>query len=318
MFPLRAIAVLTLAAAFAGCQTAGTAPAEPAATRESCKIDRAADLPAHFVNGHIVIPAAINEIPVRLVVDTGATGSMLTPEAVARLHLPMDPYRTTTVHGTGGTVVNHNTSIRSLRVGGEDWLGSSMATGHLPGRYPDDPPVVGLLGADRLAQFDIELDMPHHRMTLWRIDSCFGDFVPWHAPHYVLPLARYQPNRMVTDVRVDGQPVTALVDWGARTTAITSATAASLGVTTQMLARDRSGDSHGVDQTDIPFYVHRFPELAIGPVRFRNVALDVAPLRVKDVGMLLGADYVSNRHVWLSYSTEQLFVQGPAAAQASR
>lgn len=318
MSHLRNIAMLVLAAAVAACQSGGANPAGPTAAHDSCKIDRVADLPVRFVGGHILIPAAINDTPVQLVVDTGATASMLTPAAVALLNLPTDPYRTTTMHGTGGTVVTHNTSIRSLRVGDQDWLGSSMATGRLPGRYPDNPPVVGLLGADHLAEFDIELDIPHHAMTLWRIGSCFGDFVPWQAAHYVLTLARYKPNRLVTHVTIDGQLVTALVDWGARSTTITSATAAALGVTDDMLAQDRAGRSHGVDENEVPTRVHRFSELDIGPVRFHNIVLEVAPLRVTDVGMLLGADYVSTRHVWLSYATEQLFVQRPPVANASR
>jgi hypothetical protein len=84
-----------------------------------------------------------------------------------------------------------------------------------------------------------------------------------------------------------------------------------------MLSRDASGSSLGVDQNNVPIQVHRFGEVMIGSTRFRNVELEVAALRVTDVGMLLGADYVSRRHVWLSYASDQLFVQRGSEAPVS-
>jgi predicted aspartyl protease len=311
---LAAVLVLMLIA----CQSDGPSSVDQAATQETCKIDRIADLPVRFAQGHILIPAAINDTPVQLIVDTGASASMLTPGAVALLDLPTDLYHTTTVHGTGGTVVTHNTSIRSFRVGDQDWLGSSIATGRLPGRIEGDPPVVGLLGADRLTEFDVELDVPSHRMTLWRVQHCYGDFVPWQGAHDTLQLARYRPNRMVTHIAIDGHPVTALIDWGSRSTTVTDETAVSLGVTSAMMARDPSGNTLGVDQNEVPIRMHRFDEVLIGSTRFHNVALEVAALRVTDVGMLLGADYVTRRHVWLSYASDQLFVQRGPQVAASR
>ena len=68
------------------------------------------------------------------------------------------------------------------------------------------------------------------------------------------------------------------------------------------------------DQTEIPFRLHRFAEVSIGAATFRNAPIEVADLSVSDVGMLLGVDYFSTRHVWLSYATEQMFVERPAGA----
>lgn len=316
-FP-RCVVVLA-ALVVVACQSGGGGPVAQGTPLPACQIEQAAELPARLLGGHILVPAAINNTPVQMVVDTGAMTTMLTPSAVALLGLPTDPFRTTTVHGIGGTVVTHNTSIQSFRLGKEDWLGSTMATGRLPEVYRVDPPVVGLLGADRLGAFDVELDLPRQRMVLWRIRNCNDDFVPWQEPHYALRLARYLPYRMVTHVEIDGHPVTALVDWGARSTTLTTRAAARIGVTQEMLAQDRSGASRGVDLNEVELHAHRFAEVAIGPAHFHNIALEVADLRVEDIGMLLGADYVARRHVWLSYATNQLFVmrQGsPVAANA--
>jgi predicted aspartyl protease len=313
----RYLAALLLASATASCAAGGgtTAPQS-----QACTIERTAELPVRFAQRQIFVPASINHTPVQLLVDTGASTSMLTPEAAVTLHLPSDPHRSTTVHGTGGNILTRNVLVESFEIGNEDRLAGSVTTGRLGRSYNEDPLVAGLLGADYLAYTDVELDLPHGRMTLWRVQHCAGDFLTWQVPHYTIPLMRYQPNRMVLHVQIDQHPVTALVDWGARSTVITTATAATLGVTAAMLALDPSGTSRGVDQNELPIHAHRFAELLIGPAVFRNVAIQVGDLNVVDVGMLLGADYFQTRHVWLSYATEQMFVERrpPPVPTASR
>jgi predicted aspartyl protease len=302
----RYLAALLLASATASCAAGG---GTPAAQSQACTIERTAELPVRLIQGQIFVPASINHTPVQLLVDTGASTSMLTPEAATTLRLPSDPHRSTTVHGTGGNILTRNVLVQSFEIGDEDRLAGSVTTGRLGRSYNEDPLVAGLLGADYLTYTDVELDVPHGRMTLWRVQHCAGDSLTWQVPHYAIPLMHFQPNRMVLHVQIDQHPVTALIDWGARSTMITTATAAALGVTPAMLAHDPSGTAHGVDQNDLPFHVHRFAELLIGPATFRNVALQVADLNVSDVGMLLGTDYFQTRHVWLSYATEQMFVE---------
>jgi predicted aspartyl protease len=306
MTPIRCLAALLLATAVAACEQGQPTPATQS---ETCKIEQTAEVPVRIDRGHILVEATIDYTPVQMLVDTGASTSMLTPEAAQSLGLPTDSYRNTIVHGIGGNIVTHNVMIRSLKVGTQDWQGGSISTGHLSWQFHEDPPLAGILGADHLDNFDVELDIPHRRMVLWRVQHCEGDFVPWHVPHFAIRLARYQPNRMVTHVQIDGHPVTALIDWGMNSTVMTTATAAALGVTPQMLARDRSGTSSGADQNELPLHAHPFAEVVIGPTTFRNVPIGVADLNVTDVGMLLGVDYVTSRHVWLSYASDQMFVE---------
>jgi hypothetical protein len=54
---------------------------------------------------------------------------------------------------------------------------------------------------------------------------------------------------------------------------------------------------------------HRFAELRVGDDTTRDPALWVASVRVVPiVDMLLGADWLGSRHVWLSFATKQMFV----------
>jgi len=309
MMFVRCLAAM-LCAAVTACAGGSTQTAQTA----TCRIEQVADVPVQMVQGHSLAPADINYTPVQLVIDTGSSLSLLTPEAAYNLQLPADSYRTTALHGIGGTVMTHGVTVRSLKIGSQDWQGGSIATGALGTQYRQSPPVVGILGADHLEVFDVELDIPHHHMVLWRVQNCEDDFVPWRAPHFVVHLGSYRLNRLTAHIQVDGHPMTALVDWGSSSTVMTATAAATLGVTPAMLAQDRSGSSLGADRNEVPMHLHRFTGLTIGPETFRNVTIMVGDLNVTDVGMLLGTDYVTSRHIWLSYATNQMFVEPNAVA----
>ena len=82
-----------------------------------------------------------------------------------------------------------------------------------------------------------------------------------------------------------------------------------LGLTPELLARDPGGNGAGVGPAPVPMRLHRFAELRVGPDVTRDPALWVAPVHVVPiVDMLLGADWLAARHVWLSFATRQMFV----------
>jgi len=57
---------------------------------------------------------------------------------------------------------------------------------------------------------------------------------------------------------------------------------------------------------------HQFAERRVGPVSTRNPVMWVAAAHVVPiVDMLLGADWLRTRHVWVSFATKQLFVAKP-------
>jgi predicted aspartyl protease len=310
MPPLARIGSICLLVTLAACANVS----EPAADTAACKIDRVAETPVRIVAGGMLVPGRINGNAVQMVLDTGATGSLLDNAEARRLSLPADPHRRTTVVGVGGETLTQNTLIQSFEIGGQEWQTMSIATGHLPQKFNESPPVAGLLGADRLSSFDVELDIPHGRMTLWHVAHCAGDFVGWAEPHYVVPLMRHNPNRMVAPVDIDGHRIVALIDWGANTTTLTSQVAAELGVTPAMLAGDRLSTSRGVDQTQKQVRLHHFDEVRIGGETFHHLGLFVSDLHLQEAGMLLGADYMRTRRIWLSYATRQIFVVPPKAA----
>lgn len=260
---------------------------------------------------YLVAPGAVEGVAVSLLLDTGAEGGLIAPEAAAALHLPMDPRRVTQMQGPAGEVIGRNALARHVQLGPLLLQDASLPVGVLPAVPRTTPPVVGLIGADVLSRFDVELDAPHGRMALYATAGCESGFVPFPSAN-MLPLTR-EGDRVRVDVVLDGQRLPALVDTGARSTIVSPAAAALAGVTEAALARDPGGIGGGVDMRRTEFHWHRFGTFRVGAEAMRSHTLTVSPLG--DEMMLLGNDWLLTRHVWISYAQNRLFVQ-PAISPA--
>ena len=285
-------------------------------------------LPAQFQQNAILVPARINGWHVRMEVDTGAMTTLIASHAAIALGLPPDPDRGARLHGTGGTIVTRNALVESFEFGGVVSPPRSIPTGPLarafadmspmgpslqglapPGMAPQGlEPVAGIVGVPELAHFDVELDVMNRRMTLWTVSGCAGPFAPWNEPYHAIPLSADRGGLMYAMVQVNGQPVRAMIDWGARSSQLTSRAARRIGVTEEMMMDDPVSVGHGIDQTSIPLRRHRFEEVRVGPELFRGLRLSVGDLDLREADMLLGMDYARTRRLWLSYATNQLFV----------
>ena len=173
----------------------------------------------------------------------------------------------------------------------------------------DGRPIAGLLGRDFLAPFDLDLDLPARRMTLYDVRGCAAWFLPWTMPYAAISASTPIGAALVVPVLVDGRPLRALVDSGASASLITASGMFRLGLEPALLARDPGGNGSGVGPASVPMRLHRFAELRVGPETTRDAALWVASVHVVPiVDMLLGADWLASRRVWLSFATKQMFV----------
>lgn len=287
--------------------------AQRPALAQACRRQAVAEVPLRDDDGFISMPVRIAGQDASLLVDTGSDGGLLTEQGAMLLHLARDPSHRTLIQGTGGSSRTvRNVLLPDLEIGSLRLPGGSVPVGRLPAEPRVMPPVVGLLGADVLSHFDVELDLPEHRLVLWtiRLDSVACAPPPaWSGSHDGIALER-RGDRLVLPARLDGQPITALVDTGARSRILSVQAAARLGVGADRLGVDPGGITAGVDLHEAEYHWHRFRNLSIGAETQQHPVLTVAPL-AEQVDLLLGADWFATRDVWISYATSQLFVRPP-------
>ena len=280
-----------------------------------CTVARQAVVPITLPAGHPLVTARLDGHPATFILDTGAQRSLLTPEAVRRFDLKLDPWVGTTVVGIGGIEQHRNARVASLVLGGvalrQNTLlrGLSLSVGAIPASEMGRVPVDGILGRDVLAAFDLALDVGQRRITLYRVRGCSGRFLPWRRPYVAVPALPGYRAVLAIPVRADGRELRAMIDTGSTGGLLTGAGMARLGLTAAALAHKPLAQAQGIGPRSLRVRVYRLDWLAVGATVTRDVRVVVAPVILTPIlDLLLGIDWLTAHRVWLSYATGQVFV----------
>lgn len=255
----------------------------------ACQRTRIADLPLRLVESYPIVPAVIAGRLVSLLLDTGAQGMLLTPAIAEALRLPL--VGTTRIYGTGGSQDVRVVRVAGLRLGGVAMPDQLSPVAPLPLVLAMEPPLAGLLGASLLSRFDLELDVPAARVTLWSPGEC-----PL-PPGTHLPLDISRAGEAFCLVNVNGQPLLAQLDTGSRATILTTQTARRLGLGAPISANTAAG----VDGERLPSG-HAVVRLALGKLPAADTPVTIAPIRLERGDLLLGLDVLARFRVFIGYA----------------
>ncbi len=289
--------LLLLFAGLAGC-----------AAPESCDLVPLAETPLDTRANLMFVTVIISGQPIRLLVDTGAERTVLTEAAVARLGLPHDRQHLTRSFGIGGSSANWDADIPGIVIGQTRFPIEHVAVGNFSIDHVSGPRTDGLLGADILLAFDLDIDEADHQLTLYRVRRCPDAVPPWHEPAIRINGLEARRDRLLVPITLDGVAGMAILDTGAQATTIGMGMAHRLGLFEASLATDRTIMAHGAAPTAVAVHVHQFRELLVGEARIREPTLAVVPNDAAVGDALLGGDFLRGRRVWLSFVTRKLFV----------
>ncbi|WP_086635887.1 retroviral-like aspartic protease family protein [Acetobacter sp. DsW_059] len=275
-----------------------------------CRHTLLAHVPLYDKSGFLISPVEIDGHTVSMIMDTGSEGSLISPDGADAMGLPLDKGMHTVVQGTGGGQrLVPNVHVRSLKVGGVETGPLSVPVGYLPGKPVTQPPVEGLVGGDLLSRYDVEFNVAEGWLNLWQpaapSSGCDGP-EGWHVIYRALPV-QFDGRRVSVQLVLDGMPVKALVDSGARSRIVSEAAALRTGLSAQTLATDPGGVTSGIDGRQQRYYWHKFNSLQYGLEEEKQPVLTVSPLK-DNADMLLGADWFAAHRVWLSYRSGKLYI----------
>jgi predicted aspartyl protease len=311
---------------------AGIAMASGMAAGESaCRLVRVAEWPVRLERNQLLVDGAINRKPLGVKLDTGTTRTILLRQAAVQLGLPLQRTRGR-MYGIGGEADLERAFVDEFIIGEttrENWR---ML---VAGRQERGDGVAVLLGEDFLHKFDVEFDLAHNRVRLYQPEHCDDTSLAYWAAEGVSvveidPVDEGRPQIVLT-VRVNGQPVRALLDSGAESSLLTKNDAATAGITPETNGVVAIGKVGGLGRKAVAAWVGPFKSVAIGKELFTDTALPFAdlykdatytpvgslvPRRMETLQpMLLGVDFLRAHRVLVSHSQRRIYFTyggGPA------
>ena len=281
----------------------------------ACNLQERGSVALTLASGLVLVPVEVDGAQASFVLDTGAARSVVTEAAVQRLRLARDPWVGTTMSGIGGITRRPNVVTRSFSLGGVPLVrrtlhgDTSLTVAEIPGASGSAPLIDGLLGRDYLSVFDLDLNVPEGRLTLFKVGGCAGRFLPWQQGYAAIPATTPIESALMLAVEVDGVSLRALLDTGANVSLIAAPGMYRLGLDPRGTASDPTVQGSGVGPRVLTMQHHAFRTLKIGALTLDQPRLLVAPVRLTPVAdMLLGIDWMVSRRVWISYATRQVFV----------
>ena len=283
---------------------------------ERCGLRLVAEVPLRDTDGFLSVEAAVGGAPASMLVDTGSDAGLLSAAAARTGRLPVERRRMAVVSGTGGGSLRIPVATASLGLGGLLVRNVAFPLGALPALPRIAPPVQGLIGGDLLSGFEVEFDVAGGVLRLYQasgLSSLCRDLPPWSGVFDTVALTR-AGDRMVVPAVLDGRPIEALLDSGARSRIVARRAALAAGVDAAVLDGEAGGLTSGIDGHEVVYHWHRFRRLQIGEEIAPGPMLTVTPLE-GPFEMLLGADWFERHLVWVSYGTGRLFFRPAASGQ---
>jgi predicted aspartyl protease len=279
-----------------------------------CNLTKIAQMPLQVEDYLLVVPVGVDGHWVHLIVDSGAERTMLSETAAERLGLPHDMKHVSRSGGIGGAITTTDAPIDRLVIGGVHFPVDRIAVGTLDltvhGLNAD-----GLLGADILLAFDMDIDVPDHTLTLYRPRVCPDAQPPWPEPAVEITGVSARKDRLLLPFELDNVAGMAILDTGAQGNVLGVGMARRMGLNDQTMAADPTVRQHGVGPSDAVSHLHQFSLLRIGPVAFESPKMAVLPSDFGVGDALIGAPFLQGRRVWLSFRDRQVFISKRSNAQ---
>jgi hypothetical protein len=293
------------------------------AAAATCAVAKLTTVPATLLHGKIFVPMTMNEATGLFELDTGSAETLLNADFAQKAGAGMDRRAGQLQYigaGNKSTLPVFKGHVRMTHLGeipAQDWEYGIVDLKDTVGR--ELPGAGGLLGMDFLHYFDVEVDFVSKTVSIYRLKNCTGDMHPpsWAGDFDAIPLKHMPDHNLSLPIFLDNAFLDAELDtgWGGPPQ-VTKAAAAKAGVDEAALARDRAARGFGIGGL-FSAYLHRFDMFLIGGGVYPNALLLVENEQPRhgEPEAILGLSALKAQRIWISFTTNTLFVQGAPKAK---
>lgn len=281
----------------------------PICALAACKLEQYAELPVTMDGFAPLIPGAINGIPARFLLDSGAFFSELWSDRLDRLKLKARQIPGgLRVTGIGGSEYAHEATVASFSLAG---FGNGplsdvrfVVTG--PGPYPA---IDGLIGQNILARAGAEYDLANGVVRLFHTTDCENYSMAYWAGSAPVSVMELDPINslqfhIIGNARLNGTKIRVLFDTGASVSGLLRTAASRVGFDPA-----KSDDySRGIGSADREGWLARFDDLDLGGEQIRNARLWVIDATLGGMAdLLLGADFFLSHRIFVAPGQRKIY-----------
>jgi clan AA aspartic protease (TIGR02281 family) len=277
------------------------------AAADGCHLTSFGTLPVEMVGSQATTMVKINGSKARFILDTGAFFNIMSSANAASLGLRLEPapfgYR---ISGIGGDASTHQAHVKEFGILDTTLKNVDFIVG---GTDAGD----GLLGANLLDIVDLEIDLAHGKVTLFKMENCEKSALAYWAKdgNYnvadILLSDNPYDRRTFLHVTINGKKVRALLDSGASATILSRAAAERAGI--KLEATDgTAGSSVGVGARPIKTWSAKVDSFSVGSETIEHSHMLVLDGRIGDsTDMLLGVDFLLAHHMFIANSKKKVY-----------
>jgi tetratricopeptide (TPR) repeat protein/predicted aspartyl protease len=253
--------------------------------------------------------AKINGTDVRLLVDSGAFFSIISPASAAELHLEPRELFGFFVKGVNGSARASIATVKEFTIPGVTLHNIEFV---VAGSEVDEGGV-GVLGQNVLHFADVEYDLAQGVVRLMKPLDCgskvkLAYWADKSAPYSVIDIvSRERTASALGHASINGTDIRVVFDSGAGVSTLTLKAAARIGLRPDSPGVVSGGLSGGFGKNMAPSYIAPVESFKIGDEEIRHTRLRFAEMDLDDADMLIGPDFFLSHRIYVANSQQKLY-----------
>jgi len=284
---------------------------------EACRLLRVAEMDLTTqTNGEVTVPARIDGQPGQMLVDTGAIMSVIADTLAIKQRLRGMKLTEGRFELMGGVRLTTIAQVDHFTLG--DMPAGSVLM--LVAPYSSmDSDITGILGADIMTHYDVELDFSAAKFRLFDRDHCPGRVVYWtHEPYAEVPFTRDSGNHMQVQIVLDGKTMVAAIDTGAERSTMTMDDFEDIfgyrAKKDPAMKVEGRASINGTDSTTL--YRYPFQALTFEGIQVQNPNIEIVEGDRFDLGapkLVIGIETLRQLHMYIAYGEQKLYLTAAEA-----
>lgn len=295
---------------------------------DGCHLIDYGTIPVNMVNMRATTLVKINGTDTPFIIDTGAWFNTMSKATATALGLKLEeaPFGLRIV-GIGGSASAEQAHVKAFGIldttlKNVDFIVGGTDTGD------------GLLGAYLLDYANLEIDLAHGKMKMFKTEHCDKAALAYWVTdgnYNQVDLERPESSndkRSFVDVTINGKKVRALIDSGAHATVLSRAAAERVGIDLHAPGVKEGGAGYGLGAKMSKTWIVPVASFSVGTETIQHSQMQVIDTSMPDrsTDMLLGVDFLlahrmfidnDKRKIYFTYNGGRVFTYADAPGDAS-